>query len=157
MQHRMREWTMEPADVRAFLARAQVGRVSTVGADGYPYTVAVHFVCLNEKFYFHGLTVGEKLDNIARCGKVCFEADELTAVLTGGVDTPCDADAAYRSVVVRGDARVLTDPAEKRAVLSAVVEKYFPAGRALPMEDRQVDGTAVVEITPVRVTGKYHA
>lgn len=156
MQHRMREWAMEPADIRDFLTHTPVGRVSTVGADGYPYTVAVHFVCLNGKFYFHGLPAGEKLDNISRCSKVCFEADELSAVLTGGVTSPCDADAVYRSVVARGDARVLTDPTEKCAVLSAIVEKYFPAGLELPMEDKSVNGTAVVEITPVSLTGKYH-
>jgi len=152
----MKEWPMDGAAVREFLAACPVGRVSTVGADGWPYTVAVHYVYRAGKIFFHGLNAGEKLDNLRRCDKVCFEADALDGILAEGIDAPCDADAAYRSVVVRGRARLVEDLDEKRAALAALVEKYLPGGTALPMEDRMVAGTAVVEIAPDRVTGKYH-
>ena len=46
MQHKMRENPLAPEGVNRLLERAMVGRVSTNGSDGYPYTVAVHFVYL---------------------------------------------------------------------------------------------------------------
>lgn len=156
MQHRMREWPMDEGAIRDFLTACPVGRISTVGEDGWPYTVAVHYVYRDGRICFHGLNAGEKLDNLRRCDKVCFEVDVLDGVLSQGIASPCDADAAYRSVVLRGRARLVEDLNEKRAILAAIVEKYLPEGQALPMEDRLVAGTAVVEITPCRLTGKYH-
>ena len=67
MQQRMKDFPMTPEAVTALLKRAAVGRISTIGADGYPYTVAVHFCWDGSAVYFHGLPRGEKLDNIARC------------------------------------------------------------------------------------------
>ena len=114
---------MTPEAVTALLKRAAVGRISTIGADGYPYTVAVHFCWGGSAVYFHGLPRGEKLDNIARCPKVCFEVSEMTALLTEGIPIACKADTAYESVVIKGEAALLTDPEEKRAVFGAIVEK----------------------------------
>ena len=131
MQQRMKDFPMTPEAVTALLKRAAVGRISTIGADGYPYTVAVHFCWDGSAVYFHGLPRGEKLDNIARCPKVCFEVSEMTALLT--------------------------DPEEKRAVFGAIVEKYLPHWADKPLPDANVKGTAVVKITPKAITGKYHA
>lgn len=152
----MQEGRMSREEINALLDRAPVGRVTTLGADGWPYTVAVHFVRLGERVCFHGLPRGEKLSNLARDDRVCFEADELTAILTENLESPCSADAAYESVVLRGRARLVTGAEEKREILTAIIRKYVPAAEALPMGEGAVAGTAVVEIAPVSVTGKRH-
>lgn len=155
MEHRMREWTMTQEAVEALLERACVGRVSTVGEDGYPYTTAIHFLWRNGKLYFHGLPRGEKIANLLRCPKVCFETDEFQGILRGEED-PCGADCAYESVIARGEAVLIEDLEERRGILQALVEKYTPEQAGQPMEEARVRGTAVVEITPGSLTGKYH-
>ena len=152
----MKEGRMTREEVNALLDRAAVGRVTTLGADGWPYTVAVHFVRMGEKVYFHGLPRGEKLSNLTRDDRVCFETDELTAILDQGIDSPCSADAAYESAVVWGRAGLVTEEEKKEAVLRALIRKYVPAAGQMPMKEESIRGTAVVEVTPVRVTGKRH-
>ncbi len=154
MEQRMKEGAMTPEEIARLLERSAVGRVSTLGEDGWPYTVGVHYLYWAGNIYFHGLPRGEKLDNIARNPKVCFEVDELKKILHEGIEQACKADAAYRSVVLRGTARLVEDPAEKRQILERLCQKYLP--HPLPMEEQAIGATAVVEITPESLTGKKH-
>ena len=137
MQHRMREFQMTEPAVQSLLDRCPVMILSTTGADGFPYGVPVHTLWLDGKLYFHGLPQGEKLANIARDPRVC---------LTG---------ADFRGIL-RSHAALVSDPAEKRRILAAIVHKLAPELDALPLAEARVAGTAVVEVTPVSVTGKYH-
>ncbi len=152
----MKKFTMTDDAVQNLVARSKVGRISTIGDDGYPYTVAVHFVECGGKIYFHGLNKGEKISNIQSCPKVCFELDEYTALIEDNIASPCEADAEYESVVIRGNAIIVEDFAKKKQVLTKIIEKYAPAHLNLPMTDARINGTAVIEITPVTTTGKYH-
>ena len=155
MQHRMKEGAMTTAEMEALLREAPVGRISTLGEDGYPYTVAVHFVYLDGKIYFHGLNAGQKLENMARCPRVCFETDVLDGLLAEDLQTPCSADSAYRSVVITGDAALVGDM-EKGRPLAALVEKYTPRWAHLELPAARVRGTAVAAVTPRSMTGKKH-
>jgi len=156
MQQRMREHTMEKADVLSLLARAQVGHLSTLNRDGFPYTLAVHFVYEGGAIYFHCLPKGEKLDNIARCPKVCFEVDEMKGLQPQKTGDPCSADTAYESVVTLGLAQVVRDDLEKREILKLIVRKYTPDFKGAEISQRKVRGTAVVKIEILSMTGKYH-
>ncbi len=155
MQNRMREFTMEPQAVESLLNTAPVGRISTIGADGYPYTVSVHYWYDGNAVYFHGLPVGEKLANIARNPKVCFEVSNFIGLMEQETNI-CTADARYESVVIRGQASVLEDYNRKKPVLEKIVAKYFPDLTAYDMPDNRINGTAVVKITVENKTGKYH-
>lgn len=156
MQHLMRERPLEPAAVDRLLARAMVGRISTVGADGYPYTVAVHFLYREGAVYFHGLPQGEKIANLTREPKVCFEVDEMGELHLDGVTAPCKVGTAYESVVIRGKAALVSDPAQKEEILRGITEKYAPALREAPIPPEMISGTAVVRIAVDSRTGKYH-
>lgn len=114
MQHRMKEFSMAPEATLALLGRGQVGVISTSGADGAPYGVPVHYLWQDGKLWFHGLPAGEKLENIARDHRVCFTVWEFGGILTEGAENPCQADAAYECAVLRGKARLVDDPAQKR-------------------------------------------
>lgn len=160
MQHRMKEFPMTEEAISALLERAVVGRISTVGEDGYPYTVAVHYIYEGTPesgtFYFHGLPKGEKLDNIARDPRVCFVVDEFQKLLDQDLATPCNADAAYESVVARGKAELVEDLKEKERILRAIICKYLPGMAEAPMPEARIAGTAVVKVKVERMTGKYH-
>ena len=156
MQHRMKEFSMTPEATLALLGRGQVGVLSTSGADGAPYGVPVHYLWQDGKLWFHGLPAGEKLENIARDHQVCFTVWEFGGILTEGAENPCQADAAYECAVLRGKARLVDDPAEKRRVFLAITEKYAPELLDLPIPEARIAGTALVEVTTVTLTGKYH-
>lgn len=156
MQHRMKESQMNKEAVDKELTENQVGHVATIGADGFPYVAPVFFLYQNGKIYFHGLKVGQKLDNIKTNSSVGFETEEFTEVIKENLDCPCDADAVYQSVVVRGRAKILEGMKEKEEILRAILKKYAPEYEKTPLPEARIRGTAVVEINPVEVTGKYH-
>ena len=108
------------------------------------------------KIYFHGLKVGQKLENIKTNSYVGFETVEFKEVIKEKLDCPCDADAVYQSVVVRGKARILDDVTKKEEILRAILKKYAPEYEKASLPETRIRGTAVVEIVPVDVTGKYH-
>ena len=156
MQHRMKEFSMTREAVERLLHRAQVGRFSTIGEDGYPYTVAVHFVYMDGRIYFHGLPRGRKLDNIARCPKVCFEADEMTALMLENLEHPCKADTEYESAFAAGTAGLIDGAREKEVILREIIKKYAPQLIGMEMPENMIGGTAVVKMEIERMTGKYH-
>ena len=153
MQERMRTHQLGADRIGELLDEAEVGHLATVGPDGFPYVVPVHHVRLDGRLYVHGLKQGQKLDNIARDPRVGFEVFALDGYLHG--DSPCDTNTAYRSVVVRGLAKVVEDEELIRRALSAVVEKYAPRHRGRDFGEAFLAITSVVEITPEEITGKY--
>ena len=51
MQHRMRDYPLSLEEIQKFLAESQAGTVATVGPDGVPYCVPVHFVYVDGAVY----------------------------------------------------------------------------------------------------------
>ena len=123
MQHRMRDYPLSLGEIQKFLAESQAGTVATVGPDGVPYCVPVHFVYVDGAVYFHGLPAGQKLDYIRADPKVCFTVYELHQLLMDLEERPCFTDTAYTSVVIQGKAALLTDLVEKERALMAIVQK----------------------------------
>ena len=50
----------------------------------------------------------------------------------------------------------MADPDRKTAILRRIVEKYTPALKDRPLPEAMVAGTAVIEVTPSAITGKYY-
>ena len=156
MQNRMMKFTLDEQSVERVLQESPVGRISTIGADGYPYTVSVHYVYDGRAVYFHGLPKGEKLDNIKANPKVCFEVSGMKSILAPADEgNICTADTEYESVVIRGKAEILQDMLEKKNILEKIVDKYLP-GATNPMPEKRIQGTAVVKVSIENKTGKYH-
>ena len=138
------------------MRRAWVGRLGTMGLDGFPYVVPMSFVYLEGKIYLHSARQGQKLDNLRQNPRVCFEVDEDLGMKRSG--RVCDWSQYYRSAVAYGTARILEDSGEAVSALRALVEKYSarsgdPVGTTefSPEEVRKV---AVMEIAVERITGK---
>ncbi len=145
--------------VFGLLSRARVGRLATIDEAGYPYIVPVNFVFYKKRIYFHCALQGEKLENIARDPRVCFEVDEPLAYIEASFNeekNPCKAHQLYRSVVVRGKARVVSSDSLKLQVLNALVAKYEGTNDFSPVVEGSTHfkGCRVVEIVPESITGK---
>jgi len=118
----MRRITQQLTEAEALdmLKSGSSGVMALAGDEGYPYAVPLSYAYCEGKLYFHVAKSGHKLDAIARNDKVSFCVIQKDEVI------PADFTTHYRSVIVFGRARILTDEAEKRRALRLLVEKYSP-------------------------------
>lgn len=70
--------------------------------------------------------------------------------------TEFDADARYESVVAIGTARILQDIAEKENILNRIICKYAPDYNDYELSKSRINGTSVIQISILKLTGKYH-
>ncbi len=139
--------------VEALLRNCQVGRLGTIGSGGYPMVKPLNFVYLDGRIYFHSAREGEKIDDIARDNRVCFEVD-VPIGFVKAVDNPCKADYLYQSVIIRGRAHVVGERDERLRVLRGLMEKYQPEGGYGAFREEKLALTAVVAIDVENMTGK---
>ena len=143
-----------------FLNEEQTGRISSIDENGYPQIIPMNFVLINNIVYMHSHIRGEKLNNIKRNSKVGFEVDRNLEFLPSYFFDPNDAslaDTLYISVVIKGEAVIVSDSTEKALALNALMKKYQPEGKYEPMrENMQVlNQVAVIKISPNEMNGKY--
>ncbi len=148
-------------EIDAVLARGRVGRMATTSADGYPYVTPVNYVFCNNSIYFHCSKIGEKLDNLRRDSRVCFEVDIPLAYLDldyyGENPEGCGVTQFYQSVVVRGRGEIVEDIDEKVLALNELVASHERPGRpfqAITPQTRAVHLCEVVAIRIERISGK---
>jgi nitroimidazol reductase NimA-like FMN-containing flavoprotein (pyridoxamine 5'-phosphate oxidase superfamily) len=129
------------------LIRGEDGILGTISDNGYPYTIVVNYVYLNNKIYFHCAKEGHKLDNIKRNEKVSFTVYDNVEVVGEKLTT------LYESLVVFGRTKVID---ANREVLLALVNKYsnLDQDKILKMIDNEIDITSLVEIEIDHLTGK---
>jgi len=144
---------MSENDAREFLATQAEGRLATCDAAGQPYITPLNFLYREGKIYFHSKLIGRKLDNIAENSRVCFEVSE-TVKLTVTNDRPCACSTRYTSVLAFGSARVISDVAEKTALLNLLVARYAAGKPFQLVEESHAANCAVVEIRIDKLSGK---
>ena len=123
--------------IKEFLNEEHVGRISTIDKNGFPQTIPMNFVFLNDAIYMHSHVKGEKLDNLNRNNKVGFEADRELEFLPSYFEDPHNAalaDTLYISVVIKGIGSFVIDRGEKTLVLNGLMEKYQPDGQYDPIQ-----------------------
>ena len=136
-------------EILAIVKRARIMRLGLVDGEE-PYVVPLSYGFDGESLYFHCAREGRKLDLIRRSGRVCFEMDELLAV----VEAPeaCGWGARYRSVIGTGLAVILSDREAKRRGLAAIMAQY--SERSFTFPESQIERTCVVRIDITSLSGK---
>ena len=138
--------------------RALVGRVGTVGSDGWPYVTPVNFVydAASGRVYLHCANSGHLLDNLASSPLACFEVDEPGDILGSGPDV-CETSQLYQSVITFGKGSVVGDEEERLQVLRMFAVKYVDRlmpGRSYSQGFPTAGATAVITILVEQMTGK---
>lgn len=139
--------------LQKLLDTCPVGRLGTNGRDGYPMVKPLNFAFLDSSLYFHSAREGEKIDDLRRDNRVCFELDLPIAYVKGSAN-PCKAEYLYRSVIIRGKAAFVEDPQERRAALNALMKKYQPEGGYGDYLEEKLRLTAIVRIDIEEMVGK---
>ncbi|HHW43301.1 hypothetical protein GFC01_03030 [Desulfofundulus thermobenzoicus] len=150
---RIKKEIKDKAIIIELLNTCPVGRLGTTGRDGYPRIKPLNFVYYDGKIYFHTAKEGEKIEDIQRDDRVCFEVDLPIAFLRAR-EHPCQAEYLYRSVIIRGRARIIEEQNEKLFALKRLLEKYQPDGGYGDFPAANLAKTGVVRIDIEEMTGK---
>ncbi len=149
----------ERKTIDSILERCTIGRLATLGQDGYPYITPVNYVYTQGAIYFHCAREGEKIDNVRENAKVCFEVDIPLSYLGLGYDTKqcvCQLHQLYHCVVLRGRAEIVTDSKEKVKALNALVASHEPAEEfeKITTETPAVALCSVIAVRIEQISGK---
>lgn len=147
---RRKKQLLPAAEAVAMLQSCSSGVLAVHGDDGYPYAVPLSFAYDAGRLFFHSARAGHKLDALQRDEKASFCAIASDEVV------PSEFTTRYRSVIVFGRARVVTDDGEKRHALMCLAGKYSPD--QLEAAAAEIDGdwrkVCVMELAIEHVTGK---
>ena len=144
--------------IRSFLKQAKVGHIASA-RDGQPFVnpSSFWFDEQNHQIVFHSNVAGRIRSNIETNPRVAFEASELGNLFLAS-NIALELSLQYRSVVVFGTARIVTDADEARRCLYGLISKYFPQltpGKELrPITDNELKRTSVYSIQIEEWSGK---
>ena len=132
------------------LEEGKTGIVGVLGDDGYPYTVPINYVSLEDKIYFHSAKNGHKVDAIAKEPKVSMTVVEKDDVVSREFTT------YFRSIQLFGKAYVVEDEAERNVAFRALCEKFSGADldRYEEIMSKEAAAAAIVRIDIEHITGK---
>ena len=132
------------------LEEGKTGIVGVLGDDGYPYTVPIYYVSLEDKIYFHSAKKGHKVDAIAKEPKVSMTVVEKDDVVSREFTT------YFRSIQLFGKAYVVEDEAERNVAFRALCEKFSGADldRYEEIMSKEAAAAAIVRIDIEHITGK---
>lgn len=139
--------------IEHLLQTCPVGRLGTIGSDGYPMVKPVNFSCHRGRIYFHTALEGEKIADIDRDDRVCFETD-LPIAFVKARRQPCEAEYLYRSVIIKGRASLVSDADERAAAFGSLMKKYQPEGGYGSYMPEKLALTGIVRIEIETMTGK---
>ena len=131
------------------LTREPRGVLALLGDYDYPYALPMSHVYVDGKIYFHGAMQGHKNDAVKKHDKVSY------CVFDEGVKNDDGWSYTFRSVIVFGRIRTLTDDDEKVEKLTHLGDKFFPTHDETVSEiERLLHKTEVFEITIEHMSGK---
>ena len=132
------------------LEEGKTGIVGVLGDDGYPYTVPINYVLLEDKIYFHSAKKGHKVDAIAKEPKVSMTVVEKDDVVSREFTT------YFRSIQLFGKAYVVEDEAERNVAFRALCEKFSGADldRYEEIMSKEAAAAAIVRIDIEHITVK---
>jgi uncharacterized protein len=160
-QPRRKDRTIQDeAWIEGFLKRVPFC-VIAMADEGQPYAHGNLFVYDPEghALYFHTAGEGQTRASIEANPRVCVSVSEMGRLLPA--DTAMNFSVEYRSVVVFGRARVLTDAAEAERGLQLLLDKYFPKhcpGKDYrPIQPKELAITTVYRVEIERWSAKQKA
>ena len=132
--------------IDAILDEALVAHLAFTGEGGQPYAIPTLHARVGDEVWVHGSAASRTLRTLGGGAPAC-----LTVTLIDGLVLAraiFNHSMNYRSVIVLGEARAVTDPEEKRAALAAFAERIAP-GRwadARPPTPQELKATSILAL-----------
>ena len=147
---RRKKQLLPEAETIEILQSCTSGVLAVTGDNDYPYAIPLSYVYKDGKLLFHFANTGHKVDSILKNNKVSFCVIKTDDVIQKTFTTH------FRSVIVFGRARILTEDSEKKYALECLVEKYSPDYIAEGQSEieREWKSVSVAEVRIEHMTGK---
>jgi nitroimidazol reductase NimA-like FMN-containing flavoprotein (pyridoxamine 5'-phosphate oxidase superfamily) len=141
------------ATVHAILDEALVCQLGFV-ADGQPFVLPTMFVRDEERLLVHGAAAGRFMRTLAEGVDACLSVTLLDGLVLAR--SAFHHSMNYRSVLVLGQARELTDRDEKLRAMALLIDKVSPgrSARARAPSDKEIRATAILSIALDEVSAK---
>jgi nitroimidazol reductase NimA-like FMN-containing flavoprotein (pyridoxamine 5'-phosphate oxidase superfamily) len=142
--------------IHAILDEALICHIG-FAVDGQPYVIPTIHARVRERVYLHGSTRNRAFNELAEGSPCCVTVSLVDGIVLARSATQHSLN--YRSAVVMGAARRVTEPEQKTAALRAVVEHIVP-GRwdevRRPSAD-ELDETQVIAVDIEEASAKARA
>ena len=142
--------------IKSILAGARYMHLGMFDGE-YPYVVPMHygFELQGGKltFYVHCAGEGHKLDCLRKNASVFVEIDTNEKLVAA--ETPCGCGAEYGSVMGRGRAAIVEEPAEKCRALALLMKTQ--TGRDYAIDEGMAARVTVIRIDAESYTAKARA
>ena len=134
------------ASIDAILDEALIAHLAFAGEDGQPYAIPTLYARVGDAVWVHGSSASRTLRTLGRGARAC-----LTVTLVDGLvfaRSIFNHSVNYRSVIVLGEARAVTDQEEKRAALAAFAERIAPNrwADARPPTPQELKATSILAL-----------
>jgi len=136
----------DPAVIAAIIDAAPICHLGLTDADGRPLVVPTIHARVGDVLYVHGSVASRTIRRLAEGIDVC-----CTITIVDGIVVARSAfwsSMNYRSVMVFGRSRLVTDPEEVDLALGAIVERMIPGRTAevRPSTDLELRATRVIAL-----------
>lgn len=150
---RSKRGVFDRAVIYSILDEALVCHVGFV-QDGQPFVLPTAHVRIEDRLYIHGSVASRMLSCMRSGAPVCVTVTLLDGIVAAR--SAFHSSMNFRSVVILGEAQEVTDLAEKRRVLDALVEHIIPGRSAdIRMPDEQeLKATSVLGLPIQEVSAK---
>ncbi|MBM4188299.1 MAG: pyridoxamine 5'-phosphate oxidase family protein [Gemmatimonadetes bacterium] len=142
--------------VDAILAEGLVAHVGYLW-QGQPFVIPTLYARIDDTIYFHGALANRMLDALAEGAPVCVTVTLLDGLVMAR--SHYNHSANYRSVVVLGRPREVTDPVEKARSLEALVDQVAPGRWADARQPNETESkvTRVIAVPMEEVSAKVRS
>jgi len=125
-----------------------------VAVDGQPYVLPMAYGRDGERLLLHGSAASRLLDALAGGAPVCVTVTHLDGLVLAR--SGFSSSMNYRSVMVLGRAREVTDPEEKARALDVIADHLAPgrSSEQRPAEPKELAATRVLELALEEVSAK---
>ena len=154
LTRREREIT-DMEEIKKILEKENIVHIGLVDGDE-PYVVPMNYGFTMEDgkltLYLHGATEGKKLDLMRANPKVFFSIESEIVAFSGG-NIACQYGTSYSSVMGKGTAQILENPADKMEGLTRFMKSQ--TGLDFQFNERMVSAVAVIKIDVSEYTAKH--
>jgi uncharacterized protein len=148
--------SFDRALIHAILDEALVCHIG-FDVDGQPFVVPTTYARVGDRLYIHGAVASRMLRNLATGVPMCF-----TVTLLDGLVLARSAfhhSMNYRSVMVFGVGRQVTDPAERYVAFEAVVNHILPNrfNSTRAPDEQEIKATSVIALDITEASAKVRS
>jgi nitroimidazol reductase NimA-like FMN-containing flavoprotein (pyridoxamine 5'-phosphate oxidase superfamily) len=122
------------------------GLVAHVGIshDGAPVVIPMAYARVGETVYLHGSVASRMMRNLRSGDPMCITVTVVDGIVLAR--SAFNMSMNYRAVVVQGDARLVTEAAERMAAFRAIMDHFVPGhwDHVRPPNDQELRQTLVV-------------